>query len=152
MENDTEGDKYSSLKAALTKQFGLTKAQKAKKLASFMTLDPSMTPTTLLMHMHLLSSGSTSDEFLHQFKSVMPSAVRTTLAGRKFENIKAYAEAADDAAETTQECTNVYMVGRPSKVDTSGLCFYHTRFGNKAHKCRAPYKFKMMGNGSASRQ
>ena len=66
VENTPEDDKYSSLKAALIKQFGLIKAQKAKKLASFTTLDPSMTPTMLLMH--LLSSDSTSEEFLHQFK------------------------------------------------------------------------------------
>jgi len=56
VKNATEGDKYNSLKAALIKQFGLTKAQKAKKLASFTTLDPSMTPTMLLMHMHPLLS------------------------------------------------------------------------------------------------
>ena len=103
VENATEGEKYSSLKAALINQFGLIKAQKAKKLASFTTLDPSMTPTMLLMYMHPLSSDSTSEEFLHQFKSVMPTAVSTMFAGRKFENIEAYAEAADDLAETTQE-------------------------------------------------
>ena len=78
------------------------------------------------------TSDSTSEEFLHQFKSVMPPAVKTTLAGRKFENIEAYADAADNVDETTQECTNIYMVGHPSKVDTSGLCFYHTHFDNKA--------------------
>ena len=68
VENATKGDKYSSLKATLIKKFGLTKAQKAQKLTLFMTLDPSMTPTMLLMHMHLLLSDSTSEEFLHQFK------------------------------------------------------------------------------------
>ena len=51
-------------------------------------------------------------------------------------------------AETTQECINVYMVCRPSKMDTSRLYFYHTHFGNKAQKCRASHKFKMMGNKS----
>ena len=100
----------------------------------------------LLMHMCLLSSDSTCEEFLQQFKSVILPAVTSMLAGRKFENIEVYAEAADDVAETTQECTNIYMVGYPSKVDTSGLCFYYTCFGNKAQKCRAPCKFKMMGN------
>ena len=156
VENATDGDKYNSLKAALIKQFGLTKAQKAKKLASFTTLDPSMTPTTLLMHMRPLSSDSTTEEFSHQFKSVMPPGVRTALAGRKFDTIEAYAEAADDVAETIRECTSVYMVSRPSKKDkgsdTPGLCFYHTRFGSKAQKCRAPCKFTMTGNDSAGRQ
>ena len=56
VENATEGDKYSSFKATLIKQFGLTKTQKAKELASFTILDPSMTSTTLLMHMHPLQS------------------------------------------------------------------------------------------------
>ena len=122
---------------------------KSQMLASFTTLDQSMTLTTLLMHMHPLSSNSTSEEFLHQFKSVMPPAVRTTLTGRKFENIEAYAEAADNVAKTTQECTNVNMVGHQPNVDTSGLCFYHTCFSNKAQKCRAPCKLKMIGNKSA---
>ena len=156
VENATDGDKYNSLKAALIKQFGLTKAQKAKKLASFTTLDPSMTPTTLLMHMRPLSSDSTSEEFFHQFKSTMPPGVRTALAGRKFDTIKAYAEAADDVAETIQVCTSVHSVSRQSKKDkgsdTSGLCFYHTRFGSKARKCRPPCKFTMTGNDSAGRQ
>ena len=88
VEKATEGDRYCSLKAALIKQFGLTKAQKAKNLASFTTLDLSITPTMLLEHMCSLSSDSTTEEFFHQFKSVMGSAVRATLAGRKFENIK----------------------------------------------------------------
>lgn len=156
VENATMGDKYASLKAALIKQFGLTKAQKAKKLASFTTLDPSMTPTTLLMHMRPLSSDSTSEEFFHQFKSVMPPAVRTTLAGRKLENVEAYAEAADDVAETIRECTGVHTVSRPPKRDkgteASGLCFYHARFGSKARKCKAPCKFTTVGNDSADRQ
>ena len=108
-----------------------------------------MTPTTLLMHMRPLSSDSTTEEFSHQFKSVMPPGVRTALAGRKFDTIEAYAEAADDVAETIRECTSVYMVSRPSKKDkgsdTPGLCFYHTRFGSKAQKCRAPCKFTMTG-------
>ena len=125
---------------------------KHKKLASFMTLDPRLAPTTLLMHMCPLSSDSTSEEFLYQFKSVMPTAVRTTLAGRKFESIEVYTEVADDVAENTQECTNVYLVGRPSKVDTSWMCFYYTCFGNKAQKCRASCKFKMMGKESAGHQ
>ena len=131
VENATDRNKYTSLKAALIKQFGLTKSQKAKKLASFTTLDPSMTPTMLLMHMCPLSSDYTSEEFFHQFKSVMPPGVRTALAGRKFANIEAYAEAADDVAETIRECTSVYTVSRPPKkekgTDSSGLCFYHTR-------------------------
>lgn len=156
VENATDGDKYSSLKAALIKQFGLTKAQKAKKLASFTNLDPSMTPTTLLMHMRPLSSDSTSEEFFHQFKSVMPPGFRTALAGRKFAIIEAYAEAADEVAETIRECTSVYTVSRPPKKDkgsdASGLCFYHTRFGSKAQKCRAPCKYTMTGNDSAGRQ
>lgn len=96
-----------------------------------------------------LSSNSTSGD---KFKSIMPPGVRTVLAGRKFENIETYAEAADDVAETIQECTSVYIVSHPPKrdkgMDTSGLCFYHTRarFGNKARKCRAPCKFTMTGN------
>lgn len=116
VENATDGDKYTSPKTALIKQFGLTKAQKAKKLAAFTTLDPSMTPTTLLMHMRPLLSDSTSEEFLYKFKSVMPPGVRTALAGRKFENIAAYAEAADDVAETIAPVL-VYMqsAGHPKR-------------------------------------
>ena len=34
IENATRDDKYNSLKTALIKQFGLTKAQKAKKLST----------------------------------------------------------------------------------------------------------------------
>ena len=156
IENATRDDKYNSLKTALIKQFGLTKAQKAKKLASFTTLDPSMTPTALLMHMRPLSSDSTSEEFFHQFKSTMPPGVRTALAGRKFGTVEEYAEAADDVAETIQECTSVHAVNRQSKKekgsDSSGVCFYHTRFGSKACKCKAPCKFEMMGNDLAGRQ
>ena len=126
--------------------------KKIKKLASFRTLDSSMTPTMLLMHMqcphfHLILPLS-----LHQFKSVMPPAVRTMLAGRKFENIGPYTKAADDVAKTSQDCTNVYMVGFPSKLDICELCFYHTCFGNKEQKYRAPCKFKMMGNELAHHQ
>ena len=158
VENATDGDKYTSLKTVLIKQFGLTKAQKAKKLAAFTTLDPSMTPTTLLMHMRPLSSDSTSEEFSYKFKSVMPPGVRTALAGRKFENIAAYTEAADEVAETIRECTStsVHAVSRPPKkekgTDAPGLCFYHARFGSKAQKCRAPCKFATTGNDSAGRQ
>ena len=70
VENATLSDKYTSqtLKAALIKQVGLTKAHKAKMLASFRTLDSSMTPTILLMmlmHMHQLPSDFTSEEYLH---------------------------------------------------------------------------------------
>ena len=156
VENATAGNRYNSLKDALIKQFGLTKAQKAKKLASFTTLDPSMTPTTLLMQMRPLSSDSTSEEFFHKFKSVMPPGVRTALAGRKFDTIEAYAEAADDVAETIQECSSVYTVSQPpkkeKKPDKTGWCFYHTRFGSKARKCRPPCKFATTENDSAGRQ
>lgn len=67
-----------------------------------------MTPTTLLMHMRPLSSDSTSEEFFHQFKSTMPPGVRIALAGRKFDTIEAYTEAADDVAETIQVYTSVH--------------------------------------------
>ena len=127
VENATDGDKYTSPKTALIKQFGLTKAQKAKKLAAFTTLDPSMTPTTLLMHMRPLSSDSTSEEFSYKFKSVMPPGVRTALAGRKFENIAAYAEAADDVAETIRECTStsVHAVSRSYASTTHASAARH---------------------------
>ena len=35
-------------------------------------------------------------------------------------------------------------------TDTKGLCFYHSRFGNKAHKCEAPCTFP--GNALANRR
>ena len=136
MDNATEGDKYSLLEAALIRQLGLTKAQKAKKLASFTTLDPSMTPTTLLMHMRPLSSDSTSEEFIPKFESFVSPTVRITSVGRKYEDIGAYAEELTTWPRPLKSVSMCIWLAIHPRWTSLGCVSIIPRLCNKAQKSR----------------
>lgn len=150
---------YTRLKEALTKRYGLTDEQKTSLLFSINGLGDRK-PSELLRYLRTLHRSAPADKFfmaffLHQ----LPSAVRAILAAQTFPDIDAMAVAADNIL-AEQAAPSTYVVQRsksqPSKVTSgtkemtaqSGLCYYHSRFGHRAHKCRPPCTWS--GNGVAS--
>jgi len=161
-----EQDKYQHLKRQLLQKFGLNRRNRAAKLLDMPCLGDRK-PSELLADMRSLSDGHTSCMLFEElFLRHMPTDIRMQLAEQDFSDLDAVAERADalwqvkaaDARGISSETMPVLAhtvkkvtpPARPPTVTSEGLCFYHTKFGDKAKKCRAPCTFP--GNVVAGRQ
>ena len=90
-------DKYNALKAALLAAFGKTQAQKDSELLSIAGLGD-MKPTALLRRLQSLNSDPAT-LFRAHFLALLPSEVRSVLAGREIPDIADLAKAADRVME-----------------------------------------------------
>merc|ERR1712024_77694 len=90
-------DKYDALKAALLAAFGKTQAQKDSELLAIMGLGD-MKPTALLRRLQSLNSDPAT-LFRAHFLALLPSEVRSVLAGQEIADISDLAKAADRVME-----------------------------------------------------
>ena len=157
-------NKYDALKAALLAAFGKTQAQKDSELLSITGLGD-MKPTALLRRLQSLNSDPTT-LFRAHFLALLPSEVRSVLAGREIADISDLAKAADRVMEARGFDSHVTPVAvqafraRSSQLpnnrqpptrqgggdvehgSTSGnkesahVCFYHIRYGKEARRCQ----------------
>ena len=152
-----DNNKYDALKTALLAAFGKTQAQKDSELLSITGLGD-MKPSALLRRLQSLNSDPTT-LFRAHFLALMPSEVRSVLAGREIPDISDLAKAADRIMEAKGFDSHVAPVavqafrnkrqpptrqggGDIEHGSTSGnkegahICFYHIRYGKEARRCQ----------------
>lgn len=160
-------DKYQHLKDQLLKTFGLSRRDRAAKLLDMAGLGDRK-PSALLADMRSRSHGHTSCMLFEEiFLRQMPDDIRMQLAQQDFSDLDVVAERADALWQAKSQRTDAGGISKvvraprairqpvPITFDTStaapeGWCFYHTKFGTKAKKCRSPCTFS--GNALATRQ
>ena len=166
LSNPPEQGCYKALKDRLTATFGLSRRERASRLLRMRGLGDRR-PSQLMDEMLALLDGHTPCLLFEQiFLEQLPEDVRLPLANADFSNLRAVSLLADtlwlardqDVGATTTVSRVSAVPKRRNKfsstsaefTDTKGLCFYHARFGNKAHKCEAPCAFP--GNALADRR
>ena len=165
LSNPPAEDRYKTLKDRLTATFGLGRRERASRLLHMRGLGDRK-PSQLMDEMLALLDGHTSCFLFEQiFLEQLPEDIRLQLANADFSNLRAVALLADtlwlarDQHDTAVAVNRVSMAPKwPKKsspapiqpIDKTGLCFYHARFGNKAHKCITPCTFS--GNAMADRR
>ena len=156
-----ENDKYGALKSALLAAFGKTQAQKDSELLSITGLGD-MKPTALLRRLQSLNSDPTT-LFRAHFLALLPSEVRSVLAGQDIPDILDLAKAADRIMEAKGLDSHVAPIAvqaasrfsntasrfpiarRPATrqgggdvegfTESSHVCNYHVRYGKNARRC-----------------
>lgn len=160
-------NKYTALKNNLLQLYQLSDMERADRLLSLSGLGDSK-PSELMENMlALLGSGDVSFLFTHLFLRQLPPPVRTALATSPLIRTKDYRGLAVEAdrlllasrqfsvhAMLPAECDGAVDVAAVSerygkKKKKGGLCYYHHRFGEKAHRCVPPCSFRQPGNEEA---
>ena len=148
---------YTDIKAALIKAYGTSDDKKADELLNMGGLGDRK-PTSLLRHMKSLNSDQET-LFRCLFMSKLPHEVQTVLAGSGEKDVDKLAEMADKIVENTRMRHGSHLPQPPLGVSAahksapygkqggtttpsagaqtgdSRLCFYHAKYGDKAHKC-----------------
>lgn len=153
--------KYEVLKEQLRKKFGLTSFERAAAIYAITGLGE-WKPTELMDHMLCLLGHHAPDlMFMYHFFQCLPNYVRTTLSSSSMTDPVLLAEEADkifvagrprDAAinsvdtesdKAVERVVRTQGKGKPKSSgqksqSSTGLCFYHSRFGAEAHRCASP--------------
>ena len=164
LQNPPQTNKYSSLKTQLLKTYGFSRRERAAKLLDITSLGDRK-PSALLAEMRALSGGHTNCMLFEElFLRAMPHDIRLQLAKEAFSDIDKVGERADalwhaKLQNNTGIACNRINIDRPTSKKgshftqtstTQPVCYYHTKFGCKAHRCRSPCSYS--GNAVASRQ
>ena len=156
----TEG-RYEALKQHLLREFSLSKTERAAKLLDLPGIGD-MKPSQLLSKMNdLIPPGeeATSSTFLFRelFLRQLPVDVRAHLMDKADLSLDRLALEADKffsssgqriQAVRTDPAGSQQRPAAPAAAHhttTRELCFFHTKYGSKARKCRAPCSF-VQGN------
>lgn len=157
--------KYAALKNELLHRFQLSDMERADRLLSLSGLGDSK-PSELMENMlALLGSGDVSFLFTHLFLRQLPTPVRTALANSPLVRTKDYRGLAEEADRlvlaSRQSAVHALLPGSPDddavevaavterRKKRDELCYYHRRFGGKAHRCIPPCSFRPQGNEKA---
>jgi len=155
---------YYRLKERLLRRFAPSKWQQVYQLIDHPGAGD-LRPSQLLDNMLALLPPGEPPGLLFQglFLRRLPAEIRDHLAAGSFDSVREMAVMADQLWDARQGAGSgsVNAVGgrqggrrrSPSKSrryepGPDGLCFFHHRFGDKAHKCRPPCSWT--GNGAAA--
>lgn len=143
LESPPETDKYQALKKRLTEAYSRTPLERAAALLSIESLGDRK-PSELMDDMISLAGKDIKLDcplFQAIFLRTLPTSVQQHLSTEKtFADPRETAKRADRLL-TTQEQLSVHGVVKPRSVTrevSSGLCFYHSRWGGNAKKCKKP--------------
>lgn len=156
--------KYAAFKAFLLKTFELSRTERARRLLAIHNLGDSKPSDHMEMMLSLLGTEEPNFLFMELFLRHMPQPVRTALANTTITEPRALAEEADRFFLATQRNSPEVLApmrsynphsrdtltGRATDSQASGgMCYFHSRFGAKAKKCRAPCNYKPAENSVA---
>ncbi len=160
-------NKFQAIKSRLLGTFTLSDYERAGALLELPELGDDK-PTVLMDKMLSLLPLSHQPCFLFRriFLNHLPEDIRAVLVHSKIEDSRELAKAADQLLETRKNsiCAlrrpayNMDGQMRKSKENirrNPSYCFYHDRFGNKAHKCIHPCAYPRAapsGNDQAGHQ
>lgn len=171
LENPPEQDKYETLKGQLLKTFGLSEAERAHQLLTLQGLGDSKPSELMDKMLALLGKNKPDFLFRHLFLHQLPTQVRAALANTTVTDCRALAEEADKiflvgfqhcaaaqapaqaASSKPESLTHIAAATTTAQRQRpNGWCYYHTRFGPSAKRCRSPCTFRGTGNGGAGAQ
>ena len=158
--NPPENNRYTALKGALLQAFAKSQEQKDAELLSLSSLGD-MKPTALLRK--LLSLNSDTKTLLRaHFLALLPTDVRSVLAGREIPDLDELAKTADRVLEAKRFDTLVHSVDFPVAAPVSKpgsnfsrrsarqshsakpnsskhVCDLHVKYGSQAFNCRGTW-------------
>jgi len=147
-------DGYQQLKTRLTGSYGLTKWQQLAKLVDHPGLGDER-PSALMNSMLACLPAGEKPTLLFQYLFLrhLPSDIRGQLNQQEHKTARDLATAADEIWDIRGKSHGISAVSnrstspkrkqeRRGRSQTPGrssdLCFYHSRFGQKAHRCQPP--------------
>jgi len=162
---------YTALKKALLKKFEPTEHERAAAIMAITSLGDAKPSQVMDRIACLLGEHDGSILLRYHFLSIQPDYVRTPLAWSTTKDLQELAAEADRIFLSGREACAAHVCSSSSEADINrvrakntgrskqkssahlqeNLCFYHTRFGAKAHKCEAPCAFNS-GNGPAGQR
>lgn len=163
-------DKYKGLKDYLLKIFELSRSERARRLLAIQGLGDSKPSEHMEMMLNLLGKEEPNFLFIELFLRHMPPHVQTALANTSITEPRALAEEADRFFLATQRMAPEFMAPARSflpsgpgaspgkdhsttdRRSSSGCCYFHSRFGAKAKRCRPPCNYGGTGNAKACAQ
>lgn len=155
-------DPYTALKKRLLASFQLSEYERASALLHLPPLGDRK-PSQLMDSMLGLFGQNKPDFLFRQiFLEHLPDNVRSVLVHSGVTDCRELAQSADALHEANQQApsTQINKVSKPNKKTLSGdkdkperkLCFYHKKWGTKAHRCLTPCSWVEPGNSQAGPQ
>lgn len=144
-------DKYSTLKKRLIEEYTLSSAEMAAALLDFPGIGD-MKPSQLLQKLLSYIPVGEKPGFLVReiFLRQLPSDVRDHIADKSSLSLENLAREADKyfTSYGTRLVNKIEVLNQPQHISQnkdkkkkSGFCFYHSKFGDKAHKCISPCSY-----------
>lgn len=147
LKNPPAEGRYEALKAKLLKEYTLTDQERASALLDLPGLGDQKPSQLLSRMLELLPSEenhtASSCLFRELFLRQLPADLRTHLADKSGMSVECLAEEADKFFSSAGQRINaVQQPARTRKPPSSGLCFFHQRFGDQARRCRPPCSYR----------
>ena len=149
---------YQTLKDRLLDSFQLSEYERASALLHMAPLGDQKPSQLMDKMLGLLGKNKADFLFRQIFLEQLPEQICAVLVHSGEKDCRELAKKADSLYEANQQTAQVNKLQRPRKRNQSGqdkdkpkLCFYHKRWGNKAHRCVAPCSWEA-GNSTAGSQ
>ena len=153
LENPPAENKYAELKRRLLQTFDLSANERAARLLNLPPLGDQK-PTALMDEMlSLMGDHRPCFLFNYLFLQLLLEDIRIVLSGQQQQDPRQLAQLADALwlsrsqhppicrLQTQQRNTKKDLHSHKQEPG-NGMCFYHRRFGRKAHKCIPPCSFQ----------
>ena len=139
--------KYEALKAKLLKEYTLTNQERAAALLDLPGLGDQKPSQLLSRMLELFPAGDSHTTSCFLFREIflrqLPADLRLHLADKSGMSLESLAEEADKFFTSAgQRVSAVQQPARTRKPPSSGLCFFHQRFGDQARRCRPPCSYR----------
>ena len=144
-------NKYAALKGKLVNRYSLTPRERAKHLLSLPGLGDGKPSDLMDKMLQLRGDGDLEFLFRELFEQHLPPNVRATLANVKTEDYRQLARTADDIYEAHKTHHPSLSSTSTTQISAVKVCYYHTKFGEKAKKCFRPCSYKPSIVASTSR-
>lgn len=177
--NPPKKEPYKALKAALREKYCLSEYQRAEAVFAIRGLGDRRPSEMLDYMLQLMGDERPGMLFKYQFLQLLPDYVRNVVSSSYEDEIQELAEEADrvfiagrprdfsvahvggdteydaqvDRVQqgSTRTSRSSFRQQHQNPVSKTTLCFFHARFGEKAHRCRSPCSWKGAGSGNAER-
>ena len=147
LESPPAADKYKTLKDRLLDSYALTEYERATRLLHIQGLGDAKPSCLMDRMLSLLGTHRPCFLFRQIFLEQMPEHIRGPLIQSNINDERELAKVADRLWLARAETQLVHattgrnpqtLVNKQSSSQTDQRCYYHRRYGNKAHKCIPP--------------
>lgn len=148
---------YENLKATLIERTSLSEEQRMRKLTALGPLGDRR-PSQLFRDMQLLDPDNSAGSGMKKaiFINLMPAHIRAVLRAKKDLSLAEISDLADRVLDPEDSTTSAFLpisqmspqsypspsdvqaLRRPTEHNSTNICWYHRRWGQKAQKCNTP--------------